>query len=250
MKKRFTLIELLVVIAIIGLLASLLLPALNRARDAAKQVVCASNQRQNIMAEMMHVDDFNGLMPLVGVGPELFNDPDGGMWNWKSWAYVLMRSTTYLTGGDTVLCPSIAPGTWQPSHWSRYNAVYGADASRTSGDTGSAGGTYELVAHRPDNDWNRYALFRDQSKIEAPTRLYFISDSFSTGSNKQAYWPRFNYSVAHTSAPALAHGGLLNAAMWDGHVEAMGKQDLLEIGGDAAMIGSAASFVYVRLPSN
>ncbi len=62
-RRGFTLIELLVVIAIIAILASLLLPALKSARDAAGRIACQSNMRQISTAMFMYADDFDGQLP-------------------------------------------------------------------------------------------------------------------------------------------------------------------------------------------
>jgi len=76
MKSRFTLVELLVVIAIIAILASLLLPALSRARSAAERVACASNLRQVAVVLTMYAGDNDGYYPNYDPGVQE-NNPSG-----------------------------------------------------------------------------------------------------------------------------------------------------------------------------
>lgn len=72
--KKFTLIELTVVVAIIGILVSLLLPSLEKARAEAKSVVCKSNQKNMYKAYYIHIQD--------GYTPSETDDP----WGIPDWA--------------------------------------------------------------------------------------------------------------------------------------------------------------------
>ena len=58
MKKTFTLIELLIVIAIIAILASMLLPALNQAREKAQGTACLNNMKQLMTYVQLYMNDY------------------------------------------------------------------------------------------------------------------------------------------------------------------------------------------------
>ena len=66
-ETAFTLVELLVVIGIISVLISMLLPALNKARESAKRVTCASNLQQLGMLWHMYANDHHGYFPNHGI---------------------------------------------------------------------------------------------------------------------------------------------------------------------------------------
>lgn len=89
----FTLIELLVVIAIISILASILMPALKKARESAKRIACMNNLRQIGLTFSLYRQDFNSYFPV--------SSTTGNTW------YYTLKKEGYAKNYDMFQCPSL-----------------------------------------------------------------------------------------------------------------------------------------------
>ena len=199
-KAKFTLIELLVVIAIIAILASMLLPSLNRARLTARSLACLNNLKQQGICFAQYGLD-NKILPI-----EAFQGQNG---NWTYWSSFMMY--LYNMNGKVFSCPGFGD-----------NQGDGC-AKMTFADAVTqveAPGTFSAALYSEygyNTNIYRYGDF-PVSKIRHPTELFLTADAYLYGNN------RGFYTVGHAFQTNSScgnfdgrHFGAVNCSFADGH---------------------------------
>ena len=214
--KAFTLIELLVVIAIISLLVSILLPSLNRAKNLAKRVVCASNMKNLGLAFSMYQHDWEEWFPLVReVGPS----PLTGVWADKLY-------NGYSQDVNAFYCPS-APAdrifTPNESLGAEYMA-YGmewwlGDGMAINADPGEVGPGHKITA------------------VDKPTETVLLGES-----NKMHGYGVHNYLWPDPTEcwgwpDDNRHNGVSNILFVDSHVDSYVADEALDPDGNLVWFG-------------
>jgi prepilin-type N-terminal cleavage/methylation domain-containing protein/prepilin-type processing-associated H-X9-DG protein len=112
-RSGFTLVELLVVIGIIAVLISILLPALQRARDSANTIKCAANLRAIGQGLTSYAAENNQFLPISFYFRDQSLNPTTGAlaWNAAGYGYIHWSALIYGTvNGNTLLCPALPNG--------------------------------------------------------------------------------------------------------------------------------------------
>ena len=219
MLKRFTLIELLVVIAIIAILAAMLMPALNKAREMARKSKCSGNLKQITMAHLLYADDFNGYVVL-----QTNHDPSSASTGGTITHAVALQNGGYLPYHSKIWrCPSNEGG----ARVKNLNASYGMYGIRW--DNNYSNRRDEFVNWAGDCAVNKHSAFvlYVTHRMKSPTRFPMLADSVTVRDGNvetNVPWkglPYYYWSISKLgdeNALHTIHSGSTNLSWFDGSV--------------------------------